>query len=585
MLLLVAGALLAAILFGFIYRWATDAASAGEEPDLAAVVRAKAEPEEQKAAAIPSPTILATSTSTSTPPPTPTPKATLAVTPTPLPTPEFLNPEFDTYRQVAETWQAELVVADQGNTGLWQFGEDALVHPIAIVTAQEMAYLIDGGRVLSIDLQDPGSLATLLAPGQDVEGVAVIEPLDLALTDNFLFVLDRAGDVYKYNLADEIWRLDRYDRPVEESSGEYFVALAAAQSETQSEPGRALLETNYKFAQIYDSATSRIWRLPELRGVDIDYFAGDAYVLQRDLYDNSATVNKYRDAGVISSFRPRIEIAEPLQVIATEEGIYLLDQGGRRLLLFDSQYGTLLRIMQLPQEQAASAVAIDQESGTLLLAGQDRLYLFGRPQQRISVTGDTQPVELQAHDPDLLAQLDEFVVPVGGSNITISDFQLPGAPRHYRLGVHRGIDFYWQAGTKVVAAGDGVIIRADTDYADPSAADLAAWYAESSSSGFTPEDILDNYMGRQVWIEHEPGIVSRYAHLRSIEPGIEEGVSVSRGQPVGTVGNSGSPASLEGESADAHLHYELWLGDTYLGEYLRPSATRDWIEKIFPTSR
>ncbi|MFN2180882.1 MAG: M23 family metallopeptidase [Candidatus Promineifilaceae bacterium] len=581
MLLLAAGALLAIVLVGLAYRWATSEAGAVEQLVPAADVRETIEPAKQVASAVPSPTVL----ETSTPPPTPTPKATIAVTPTPLPTPEFLNAELDTYRQLAESWQAEFVVADQSNTGLWQFGEDTLVHPIALVTKQETAYLIDSGRVMSLDLQNPGSLRTLLAPGGAVENVVVMEPLDLDLTDDFLFVLDRAGDVYKYHFADRTWQLDRYDRPAAESSGEYFVALAAAQSEAQSEPGRALLETNYKFAQIYDSATSRIWRLPELRGVDIDYFAGDAYVLQRALYDNSSAINKYHDTGVISSFRPRIESEDPLQVIATEEGVYVLDQGGRRLLLFDSQYGALLRMMQLPQDQPASAVAVDKKSGTLLMAGQDRLYLFGRPQQRISVMGDTKPVELQAHDPRLLAQLDDFVVPVGGSNISVSDFQLPGAPRHYRLGVHRGLDFYWQPGTKVLAAGDGVIIRADTDYVDPSAADLAAWYAESTSSGFTPEDILDNYMGRQVWIEHEPGIVSRYAHLRGIEPGIEAGVSVSRGQPIGEVGNTGSPASLEGESADAHLHYELWLGDTYLGEYLRPSETRDWIEQIYPTSR
>ncbi len=578
---LAVGALLIVILFGLAYRWTTSASGAAEQMPPAANARPAAAPVEQEAATVPSAPVL----ETSTPPPRPTAEATIAQTPTTLPTPEFHNPELNTYRQLAETWQVDFVVADQTNTGLWQFDEDTLVHPLALAAGQGMVYLIDTGRVLAIDLQDPGSLRTLLAPGEEVDGVTVLEPLDLDLSDGFLFVLDRAGDVYRFYLDEERWELDRYDRPVEESSGEYFVALSAAQNEAQPEPERALLETNYKFAQVYDSATSRLWRLPELRAVDIDSFSGEAYILQRALRDTVGTISKYRDASVLSSFRPRIEINEPLQVIATGDGIYVLDQGGRRLLLLDSQYGALLRIMQLPQDQGATAVAVDEQSGTLVMAGQDRLFLFARPEQRVAINSGAQPIDLQAHDPRLLEQIDDFVVPVGGSNITISDFQLPGAPRHYRLGVHRGLDFYWQLGTKVVAAGDGVIIRADTDYVNPSPADLAAWYAESTREGYTPEDVLDNYMGRQVWIEHEPGIVSRYAHLRSIEPGIEAGASISRGQPLGEVGNSGSPGSLESESADAHLHYELWLGDTYLGQYLRPVETRDWIEQLFPTSR
>jgi len=92
-------------------------------------------------------------------------------------------------------------------------------------------------------------------------------------------------------------------------------------------------------------------------------------------------------------------------------------------------------------------------------------------------------------------------------------------------------------------------------------------------------------MGRQIWIEHEPGIVTRYAHLRSIEPGITLGTAVSRGQVIGEVGNSGSPASLESEFSDAHLHFELWIGDSFLGKNLRPIETRDWIERILPPSR
>ena len=47
------------------------------------------------------------------------------------------------------------------------------------------------------------------------------------------------------------------------------------------------------------------------------------------------------------------------------------------------------------------------------------------------------------------------------------------------------------------------------------------------------------------------------------------------------MGNSGSPASLESETEDAHLHFELRLGDHYIGQYLRPIETREWLNEIF----
>lgn len=518
-------------------------------------------------------------------PPPPTPAATTAATPTQLPEPQFSNPIQESYQQLAAAWGVDFIASDLSNTGLWQFAEDTLVHPLALETSQGKAYIIDSGRVLSVNLQDPNSLEILLAPGDLVEGVVVLEPLDLALVGRHLFILDRAGDVYKYDLQSSDWQLDLYERPVEESSGHYFVALAAERNYEQEEATRALLEANYKFVQQYGGEQSRIWRLPEFRSIDIANQDGDVYVLQRGLHDQQGVVGKYRDASSISSFRPRIEIEEPRQIIAAVEGIYVLDQGGRRLLQFEPQYGTLIRIVQLPQEQPVSAVAVDGAAGTLLFAGQDRLYFLGEPERRLAIGNETEPTGLQAHDPAKLAELNNFVVPIGGSNITFRDFQLPGAPRHYRLGVHRGFDLYWQPGTKVIAAGDGTVIRADTGYVDPSAADLAQWFDETNQNGYTPEDVLDNYMGRQVWIEHAPGVVSRYAHLRDIELGIESGAPVQRGQVIGEVGNSGSPASLESESSDAHLHFELWIGQTYLGQYLRPIEARDWIEELFPTSR
>jgi murein DD-endopeptidase MepM/ murein hydrolase activator NlpD len=137
----------------------------------------------------------------------------------------------------------------------------------------------------------------------------------------------------------------------------------------------------------------------------------------------------------------------------------------------------------------------------------------------------------------------------------------------------------------VLAAADGTVIRADLDYVGPTAWQLAAWWNETQERGYTTPERLDDYLGRQIWIQHRDGLITRYAHLRSIEPGIAKGVEVARGQTIGEVGNSGSPASLESEQADAHLHFELWLADQYLGQFMRPIETREWIESIFPNRR
>ena len=83
-----------------------------------------------------------------------------------------------------------------------------------------------------------------------------------------------------------------------------------------------------------------------------------------------------------------------------------------------------------------------------------------------------------------------------------------------------------------------------------------------------------------MWIDHGSGLVSRYAHLSSIAPGVQVGAVIRRGQIVAMVGNSGTPASLYSRTEDVHLHLELWVGDHYFGEFLRPIETREWVERI-----
>src|SRR5438067_500541 len=136
---------------------------------------------------------------------------------------------------------------------------------------------------------------------------------------------------------------------------------------------------------------------------------------------------------------------------------------------------------------------------------------------------------------------------------------LPGASRAYRAGIHEGIDFRAPYGMPVQAARDGVVVRVDSTYAEWSADDRAAALAEALRIGHTPDDVLDRIRGRQVWIDHRDGVVTRYAHLSKVAD-LAVGERVVAGEIIGAVGASGLP------EGGPHLHFEIRVGTGYLGE-------------------
>lgn len=109
-----------------------------------------------------------------------------------------------------------------------------------------------------------------------------------------------------------------------------------------------------------------------------------------------------------------------------------------------------------------------------------------------------------------------------------------GTRRHPILGyskMHTGVDWANRSGTPILAAGDGVVIK-------------AAW-----SSGY----------GRRIEIQHANGYVTTYSHQSAFARGIQEGVRVRQGQVIGYVGNTGL-------STGAHLHYEVLVN----GHFVNP---------------
>jgi murein DD-endopeptidase MepM/ murein hydrolase activator NlpD len=96
---------------------------------------------------------------------------------------------------------------------------------------------------------------------------------------------------------------------------------------------------------------------------------------------------------------------------------------------------------------------------------------------------------------------------------------------HPILGItrrHEGTDYAAAPGTPVMAAGDGVVLR-------------AGW-----SGGY----------GNLIELRHRNGITTRYGHLRGFARGVHSGARVEQGQTIGFVGSTGL-------ASGPHLHYEF----------------------------
>lgn len=181
-----------------------------------------------------------------------------------------------------------------------------------------------------------------------------------------------------------------------------------------------------------------------------------------------------------------------------------------------------------------------------------------------------------------------FVMPLEGACLPSNERLMPNAPREYRNGVHEGVDFYFgdacvvvERGTPVRAAYGGVVVRADHQYVDPTLEEVAALEARTAEQGASDAETLDVFRGRQVWIDHGNGVVTRYSHLNAIAPELAEGIRVPGGHVVGAVGESGTPESITAPGTELHLHWEVRVGDSFLGEGLEASEVRALYDRLF----
>lgn len=186
------------------------------------------------------------------------------------------------------------------------------------------------------------------------------------------------------------------------------------------------------------------------------------------------------------------------------------------------------------------------------------------------------------------SRLTGFLVPIRGACLPSSDNLMPNATRDYRFGTHEGVDFWpgyacapIERGTPVYAAKDGVVSVATLDYQPLTQEEWEAIRARAEDAGETLPDDLFRLRGRQVEIGHSNGVRTRYAHLSRIADGVRQGARVTQGQLVGYVGNSGTPSGIDDPDASVHLHFEIRVGDSYLGAGEPPAEVRRLYEEAF----
>ena len=173
--------------------------------------------------------------------------------------------------------------------------------------------------------------------------------------------------------------------------------------------------------------------------------------------------------------------------------------------------------------------------------------------------------EVKVFDIDWVKAL-KLILPCENIPVPKRTMRLPNAPRNYRNGIHRGIDFFANWGTPIRAVAEGVVIRSDLHYEEVSPSFRESVLSSSARVGKTPSDIFNSVLlGQSVFLDHGfnliPGfrVISIYAHLSYINPDIKPGRIVKSGEFFAKSGNSGVKESTLGSRAGSHLHWELIL--------------------------
>jgi murein DD-endopeptidase MepM/ murein hydrolase activator NlpD len=440
-------------------------------------------------------------------------------------------------------------------------------------------YLLAGGELYGLPLAATESADKLLQPSlirpadRVVAGISLQELMDVAIEESSgtLVLLNKVGDLFGY----------------QPSSGNWSVRMVAASVPgLWIDPQYLAITQNGEMTYALDVDNASVWRLPAggrypvlergassiARAVDLASMNGRLYL---------ANANGTLADGGGRAYAEGVErLAWPADLASTQGGLLAIDGDGRRVVLL-GEGGALDVSLRLPGMQRLRTAAAD--NGVVYAVAGNMLYRAAAQQEPEACPSVPYDNRWLFGNVDLDAAVPALTLPFDGGVLPSRPRSYPGARRMYRYGIHEGVDFYagdapgLSYGSPVAAIAPGTVIRIDHDFREITPEAYGPMMAEIEALHSTPEHYLDKLRGQQVWIEHAPGVVSRYSHLAGVAGDLQVGDTVVTGQFLGRVGVSGTSDGVYRSTAGYHLHWEIWVNGRYLGQGLTiPETMRIW---------
>ncbi len=459
---------------------------------------------------------------------------------------------------------------------------DLALEPIRIRAHRGVLYMLAGGQLYALqegDLDRPAPTrpVAIMPQNLQVNSVPVQELMDLVVNDatGELILLDKTGDVFAY----------------QPTSGRWSVHMIAQRlPEVWLDPQFLNLAVLNGVVYGLDLDGARLWRLATDQGRPVLEQAQGHLSRAADMAAMDGRLYLVNADGTLSSidgapFRRDIErLRWAADLSAVDGSLLAVDADGRRVVLLDGAESTDVTLAVPGMQRLRSATLSGR---TVYAVAGPKLYRFDL--DGASRTCPPAPYDDRwlFHGLDLEQTLPTFQLPYPGGVLPNRPRSYPGARRLYRFGIHEGVDFYQgdapglAFGSPVRSIGDGVVVRIDHDFREMTPEEYVPMMNEIYALHTTPEEYLDKLRGQQVWVEHGPGLIVRYAHLAGVASDLQVGDRVVAGQHLGGTGVSGTSSGVYGRTDAYHLHWEIWIHGRYLGYGLTLRETMRLWQQIF----